>query len=357
MSKAWFVKHRPTKIEDYIFESESDKKRISRFFENKEIDGNLILDGEAGTGKSSLKNILISKLINNKEENVLYCPKKIDDLRENLYPKLILKPRNDKKRLIIMEELQTKNYSYDVLTQLKDKYMEEFQEYNTFIATTNYISQLSDAIIDRFRPNIFSLGKKDKNDELFRLNQLAILTKRILDDERIKYTIDNIKSFIINNKHLNIRHFISKLQQNCYTGELTNVKISYDNTGSPNEVIDITLTIFKQIIDCDDKNERSIIPILPKNTRIGENYSRLLTIIANDNELDYKYIFNELMRVLDFFIPLKIIAGNHLDLLENRRHLFINYLSFLQESFNSLISIVELKQIDFEFLKKELDRK
>ena len=63
MQKPWFEKHRPSSIEDVVFESEIVKDKINSFITNGYITGNVISYGPGGTGKTTINKILLYSIV------------------------------------------------------------------------------------------------------------------------------------------------------------------------------------------------------------------------------------------------------------------------------------------------------
>jgi DNA polymerase III gamma/tau subunit len=59
---AWFEKHRPLTIQDVVFTNEEHKNLANQWITNEKIDGNILLTGAAGTGKTTLSQILIKTI-------------------------------------------------------------------------------------------------------------------------------------------------------------------------------------------------------------------------------------------------------------------------------------------------------
>ena len=61
MKELWVEKYRPTKITDYVFRDESQRKQVQSWVDSEAIP-HLLFSGAAGTGKTTLAKVLLHEL-------------------------------------------------------------------------------------------------------------------------------------------------------------------------------------------------------------------------------------------------------------------------------------------------------
>ena len=61
MRELWVEKYRPTKISEYVFRDEQQKKQVKSWLKSKAIP-HLLFSGVAGTGKTTLAKVLLHEL-------------------------------------------------------------------------------------------------------------------------------------------------------------------------------------------------------------------------------------------------------------------------------------------------------
>ena len=136
MQKPWFEKHRPTKIEDVVFESEIIKNKIEAFIKQGWIEGNIISYGPGGTGKTTINKILLYSIVNNRND-MFTLSSSVQDI-DKLKSWLMEESRGSRQRIVICEEFD--RLSPEAQTALKNGLMENYMPNVSFIVTTNKIS-------------------------------------------------------------------------------------------------------------------------------------------------------------------------------------------------------------------------
>ena len=340
-NKSWYAKYEPNNIDEYMFENDNHREIVESFFQQGTIDGNLILFGKHGTGKTSLLKILGNAFIKY-SANVLFLDGTVKNIRDDIVPILNIKPVGDKKRLLVMNEFQNSSRWRESMLLLKDKTMEKFQDKNIFIATSNNISGIPDPIIDRFNYKMQFTG----------LQSLENLLKKsiyILNSEKIKFDTDELSGYLKKiRRQKSLRSIITDLQLFSQSGTFEIKHISSNQTGSEEELINLTVSMLKKVVNSNDLEEKKLLLQFTKNSFIEREYTRILEIL--DYNLDYDYIYDTLRRRLDFFNPLYERCIKYGNEHHTKKYPFTSYTSFLGDCFEAIIlaSDVDLLRKTFE---------
>lgn len=208
----WIELYRPDSINDLIL-SKENHNIVKKFINNDEIP-NLLLYGNAGTGKTTLAKILVKEL--DAEHLFLNCSEVgIDTVRTTITQFSQTKSFNGKIKIVICDEIDSA--SSDAQRGLRNT-MEENAGYCRYILTCNYINRVIQPLQSRCQSfllappiseivkRIGSILKKEKIvvDEQNKI-RLIQLVKRLYPDTRKiinevqKYSIDNILTIPDNN--------------------------------------------------------------------------------------------------------------------------------------------------------------
>ena len=137
---SWFEKHRPLSLNDMVFDDESDMLLAKQWIENGRIDGNVILFGPPGTGKSTLINILIKSIIKSGNDLFRMKTRSVKEIDEKLKPFLNKKPIKSKIKIAYIEEID--GISPQGQRTLKEDLMEKYQKTCAYLCATNYIKKV-----------------------------------------------------------------------------------------------------------------------------------------------------------------------------------------------------------------------
>ena len=200
----WVEKYRPTTMDTYIG-NEHLKSKVSIYLESGDLP-HLLLYGKAGTGKTTLAKLLV----NNIECDYLY----INASDENSVEVVRDKVKNfastlgfQELKIIILDEC---DYITPNAQAALRNLMETFSKHCRFILTCNYVERIIDPIQSRCQS--FQIIPPDRK-------QIAQHLSNILDNENVKYELDNIVT-IVNGGYPDIRRVINSSQRQVVNGEL-----------------------------------------------------------------------------------------------------------------------------------------
>ena len=203
----WIEKYRPKIINDLVL-SDENRKIIDKFIGSDEIP-NLLLYGNAGTGKTSLAKILVDVL--DAEHLLLNCSEVgIDTVRTTITQFSQTKSFNGKMKIVICDEIDSA--SSDAQRGLRNT-MEENAGFCRYILTCNYVNRVIQPLQSRCQsflltPPITGIVKR---------------VGQILKNENIVLDEDNKKKLVLLVKRLypDTRKSINEVQKFCVGGKLT----------------------------------------------------------------------------------------------------------------------------------------
>ena len=200
----WVEKYRPTTMDTYIG-NEHLKSKVEVYLESGDLP-HLLLFGKAGTGKTTLAKLLVNNIdcdylyINASDENSVEV---VRDKVKNFASTLGFQEL----KIIILDEC---DYITPNAQAALRNLMETFSKHCRFILTCNYVERIIDPIQSRCQS--FQIIPPDRK-------QIAQHLSNILDNENVKYELDNIVT-IVNGGYPDIRRVINSSQRQVVNGEL-----------------------------------------------------------------------------------------------------------------------------------------
>jgi DNA polymerase III delta prime subunit len=213
-------------METYIG-NEHLKSKVSIYLDSGDLP-HLLLYGRAGTGKTTLAKLLVNNIdcdylyINASDENSVEV---VRDKVKNFASTLGFQEM----KVIILDEC---DYITPNAQAALRNLMETFSKNCRFILTCNYVERIIDPIQSRCQS--FQIIPPDRK-------QVAQHMSNILDNENVKYELDNIVT-IVNSGYPDIRRVINGAQRQVVNNELVIDKSSIIQNDYKNQVLEILKT-------------------------------------------------------------------------------------------------------------------
>lgn len=230
MKELWWSKHRPTTVEDYVFNNPNHREQILKWIEDKSIP-NLILHGTGGLGKSALANLLMRQLGVN-ERDILKANGSKEGRRigwvDELEPWCETMPFGDFKVVIIEEADYLGLHTVQpALRNLIEEHVDDVR----FILTCNYPNKITPFV--RSRCTSMKFEKMD-------INEFTARVATILLSEKVQFTIDTLDQYV-NACYPDMRHCLNELENNSISGTL----MGFSGTSSTDDLFIKIAELFK----------------------------------------------------------------------------------------------------------------
>lgn len=323
---SWFKKYQPKTIEEYVFEKNEYKDQILSWMDNGMIPGNLLLYGNAGTGKTALAQLLIRSIVKNQ-----YDVEKVKDKSVAAIDELRVwcqkQPITSKQKIVYIEELD--RASSAAMNSLKDGLMESFQPHVAFVATTNFINRIEYPVQTRFNFT-FNLGTSNLEGIYTRLDT-------ILNTEQIPFEVEDLKNFIIDNHGIGLRNMINLLQINVKNGAINFSEIKSVKSEQEELIEDLIMEMIKTFKGL-SFNEQMMAKNLPLNSPIAPAYTKIMETINFNMDINYSTIYLDLYEKFNY-IPLKLKVDTYLHESEYKRYQNIHFISFIHDILKVIIDL------------------
>lgn len=308
---AWFERYRPQDIDSMVWPNEGDKRIVQSWFDANRIDGNILLSGAAGTGKTTLAEILIKHFV--KVNNDLFRMKSrtVKEIDEVLKPFLRKMPVKSPFKIAYIEEFDRISDSAEA--ELKEGLMEKYIDQCIFIACTNHPKKIEPAVLTRF------IYKFDFNA----VSDIDSITKRImfvLTNEGLTPDESKIKEFIGEHYNLGLRELLNLFQCNYNANNKT---INYEGLKASAQfdenIVKLILEIIEIVLTTNDSKMRKMCSTRPLNTIISEKYTQFVTVVMNNSfDINFNYIFERMYETIQF-LPLRHIIGRYSQTLDGKK--------------------------------------
>ena len=260
----WVEKYRPTSFDTYIGNA-TTIKAVSTFIKDNYIP-HMIFHGSTGTGKTSLAKLIVNSLncdfiyINASDENNVETVRtKIKEFASNVgFSEL---------KVVFLDEADYLTHNSQAALR---NLIETYSLTTRFIFTCNYLEKMSSPILSRCQQfHIEPMSKKD----------VAIYLKKILDVEKISYTIEDLGK-IVNAHYPDIRKVLNFAQQNSIGGKLEVATVS-----GHSEVKD------------------TLIKYLVNNSDAKKTFVEIRQLVADSGSRHYEELYQTLYDGVEKFSP------------------------------------------------------
>ena len=307
---SWFERFRPKTIDEMVFSSEQQKNLPQNWIKNECIDGNLLLSGPAGTGKTTLAEILIRNLIKNQGDLCRMKTRSVAEIDDKVKPFVVKKPAGSKSKIVYIEEID--GISRPGQRQLKEDLLEKYQEWVSFICCTNYPKRIDHALMSRFT---YKIDFTSDNQEGIK-NRLIY----ILNTESAKFDLDALNEFVKKNYYHGLRNLINSLQVSFISnnGEIDFQNLE-KNLNIEDNVVKLIHTMLEMVMKSLELNQKKLCLITPMNSMIAKEYQEFVTLCHNNYDINYENIFIRLYETTRF-LPLQVIIGKYSEEIEMKKY-------------------------------------
>jgi DNA polymerase III delta prime subunit len=325
LQTSWFMKHQPKVLSDYVFDDPVHESQVKEWIIAGSIPGNLLLSGPGGCGKSSLAALLINEFVKSQSDYKKIKSRSVAEIDE-LESFVRARPVKSKKKIVLFEEMD--KLSSTALTTLKDGVLENFQQYATFIGTTNYANKLDHPLKTRF----IHLSFEGSN-----IDGIIARCKNILILENIIFNEEDLKAFVNKKSKIGMRNLITLLQVNSVNNKIDFTNINVDITTSEDSIVTNTLKIFEILLNSDAQNKRLIL-LNPLSSSIQPQYAHILEIVQFSNDLSWEEIYIQISEKVHF-LPIKSLCSKYVEDVANKKMPSMQFLSFLYETIKTILDI------------------
>ena len=208
MKELWVEKYRPTKVADYVFRDNAQKKQVQSWLDSKAIP-HLLFSGAAGTGKTTLAKVLLHELKVDWGDVLIInasSQRGIDYIRDQINNFATTMPFGDFKYVLLDE---ADYLTPDAQAALRGV-MERYSNSCRFILTCNYPHKIIPAIHSRCQG--FHIEKLDRVEFTSRI-------ATILLEEGVEIDLETLDLYIAA-EYPDMRKCIGLCQQNSQDGKL-----------------------------------------------------------------------------------------------------------------------------------------
>lgn len=307
---AWFEKHRPEAIDEIVFSNNDQKNLAEQWIQNKKIDGNILLSGAAGTGKTTLSHVLIRNIIGSQTDLYAMKSRSVKEI-DTLQSWITKRPsKASKHNIVYIEEMD--KLSREAQTTLKDGMMEKYIDTCVFICCTNHPKKIDNAVLTRFT---YKLHFDSTNKE-----EIKKRIEQILSKENAKYNPEELELFIKNNYKKGLRDIINSLQLSFIVnnGSIIFREVE-ENLNIEENVAQIIVNMMKKITKQTDLKQRRLCMNTPLNSIIVKEWTEFCTITHNNFDINYDDVLIKLIDSIHY-VPLQIIIAKYSEDIDYKKY-------------------------------------
>ncbi len=261
LKNIWVEKYRPNNLADIVL-TDTLRSFVEECRKKQEVP-NMLLIGNAGTGKTTLAKVIINEILDAQYLYINASEKNgIDEVRTSILSFAQTKSIDGKIKIIFLDEFD--NFT-DAGQRALRNVMEEYAGNTRFILTGNYLHRIIQPIQSRcqvftdFTPPISEYGKR---------------VAYILRQESVQVCpeqIDRLKE-VIRYHYPDLRRIINYIQRSVIGGEL-NIGSTINNEGFAQEILE-------KVVNKEDLMSLRKIVIESEQT-FGNDYPKLLKDLFN----------------------------------------------------------------------------
>ena len=324
-NEKWFEKYRPELVEEILFPNQTIKETITEYVSKGRIAGNCLFYGTGGVGKTTTNIVLMNAVLKNNADR-FFLDRKVESV-DALKGWLNKKPIGDQK-IVIAEEFD--RLSDAAMTELKNGLMEKY-EYVVFLASTNKIHKIDEALLTRF-----TLISK------FETAQISDITNKcryILTNERIQFTDEDLDYFVDQNKLKGIRTILNNLQLSCYMGVFEPKRTAFfiGDSGTEYDLINQIKWYINYLIQLPKETLWYLSYDINQVPDIAKVRGLMLEILLANYSLNYDYVFMELLKE-NIFLPIKNLMNVYYQDIESKRIKPMHFEAMLNEMITVLFT-------------------
>jgi len=282
--KAWFEKFRPRSLKEMVFPNNVIHDTIAGFYNQEFINGNILSYGPPGFGKSAMSEVLIHKIIKDRND-IFILGRKTEDV-DNLKRWLQQRPVHSQQKIVKIEEMDRLSSQAQVV--LKDGLMEKYQHNTSFLATTNSPEKIDPALITRFNTRI-NFGELPADGVQAKLQS-------ILTQENISFNEEELADFTKKFLKRGLRDLINNLELTSTGGTFQPDRVDSFIGVSGNEdlIVQYIVYLVQYTEGLPTEKVQELITDSKKDTTFSTYYDYMLGIFKNELRLNYHAIFKDL---------------------------------------------------------------
>lgn len=324
-NEKWFEKYRPELVEEILFPNQAIKETINEYVDKKHIAGNCLFYGTGGVGKTTTNVVLMNATLENVADR-FFLDRKVESV-DALKGWLNKKPIG-KQKIVIAEEFD--RLSDAAMTELKNGLMEKY-EYVVFLASTNKIHKIDEALLTRF-----TLISK------FETAQVSDITEKcryILTNERVQFNEEDLAFFVEQNKLRGIRTILNNLQLSCYMGVFEPKRTAFfiGDSGTEYDMVGWIKWYINYLIQLPKESLWYLSYDLNSDANIKQVRGMILETLLANYSLNYDYIFMEILKD-NVFLPIKNCVNVYYQDIDSKRIKAMHFEAMLNDFINILFT-------------------